>query len=213
MKTRFSATAVSACLLLGFMSVLPQPSVRAADAKAELTDNPAYQAWAGYKPGTFVTHDNVTEYTMEGAPTANKMTMTRTTKLVELTADKAVVETSSSVQTPMGKQQSPMHKMEIPAKISKEKADLPMGIPAEASVEIKDMKKGTDTIEVKGEKLETTTQEFTAVVKQGEQEITSHAKVWSTNKVPGGLVKMETNVDKPIKVSNTMNVTDYKIEK
>ena len=85
------AVMVGACVLMllamGVVwALMPQRSVALAQ---ELVDNPVYQSWAKGKPGTTVT------LSQEIIAMGSMRRMDMTSKLVELTPAKAVVETTS----------------------------------------------------------------------------------------------------------------------
>ena len=176
---------------------------------ADLVDNPAYKAWAPYKPGSYVTKSGKTEMTL---PTGVRTTGTQITmKLLEVTPDKVVVELSMTLTTGGRKVEPPVVKQEFPAKVEKGYEYLPQDT-AMTKPEISDVKTGTDTVEINGKSLETTTYEATAKSTRNGRETVSHFKIWRNETIPGGVVKLETTVPAPTHSTTTMLVTDYKAE-
>lgn len=182
-------------------------------AQAELVDNPAYQHWAKYKAGTFTTYKMTMEVPGMPAGMAGQ-SHTLTNKLVEITPEKATVETSMAMGIPGAPNRS--SKQVIPAKIEKEKvedADFKSNNPQAKDIKVKDIKTGTDKVDVKGETLDTVTREATIESSQEGETMVAKTKVWTTDKVPGGLVKMETNAEKPMTMKTSMILGDYHVEK
>lgn len=166
---------------------------------ADKIDNPMYKMWASYKPGTYVTMKSETD--MGGT----KSTSTTTTKLIEVTADKLVLEMTmtSKVEVPG---------VDIPATTNTMKQDVPakMDKPAEQKTDEKapKPKEGEEELTVNGKKIKCKWIEMT--MEQGGTKTVS--KSWTSDEVPGKTVKTETKMDgtdKPI----TMVVTDFKIVK
>jgi hypothetical protein len=131
-------------------------------------DNPQYKAWSKCKPGAFVKFKMTTE--VAGTKTESEMT----TKLVELSAEKAVVETAMV----FGGNALPGAKQEIPAKIKK----------VEGQANVEKPKEGEEEIEVAGKKVKAKWVEST--IDAGGTKTVS--KVWMSDEVPGGTVKVET---------------------
>lgn len=149
-------------------------------APEPMVDNPHYLAWSKHKPGTQVDLD------MNLLAGGQRVTTNVTMTLLELTPEKAVVQSVAKMNIPgfpNAQEQKQEHTFQ--AKVPKseaEAADLPPG----ASGESKDV--GTETIQVNGKSYETQVREFTGTV-QGQ---TATGKIWRSDQVPGGLVKMES---------------------
>ncbi len=182
-------------------------------AHAELVDNPVYQYWAKYKAGTFTTFKMEMEIPGVPAGMAGKGT-TITNKLAEISPEKAVVEITLAIDAPGVPARA--HKQEIPAKIEKDKldaAEFQAQNPQAKDVKITDVKVGKDKIDVKGETLEVITREATMETTQQGQTIVAKIKTWTTDKIPGGMVKMVANTEKPMPMKNTTTLSDYHLEK
>lgn len=164
----------------------------------EMIDNPMYKQWAKYKPGTFVTMKSTSE--MAGTKTES----TVTTTLKSVTPEKIVV--TMEVVSKMGDQEykMPAQEMEYPAKIKKEDMD-----DVQKAKDKPDTKKGKETVEVAGKKLATNWTE----VKIDNEKMTTVTKMWESEEVPGGLVKMETDMKKPMAGKVKMIVVKFEVKK
>ena len=207
---RYALRLLAACLILGCSSA----------AFAELVDNPAYQNWAKFKPGSGVTFKQSTTVSVMG-PTAMESTITQ--KLVTVKPDSVTVE----VTTSQGVTSSSKTTTVIPAKI--EKGLEYIGPPEpDTKVEVKDMKEGKDTIDVKGAKVDAATHEFTVTMTQIPattpatnpaivlvDTMTLKAKVWTSPTVPGGMIKTEQNgtMGQMGDMKSTITLVDFTIAK
>ncbi len=174
--------------------------------RAEQVDNPAYTSWAKFKPGTTVTYSQSSDMAMPAGMAAPQMTITE--QLVEVKPEGVTLEVSSEM-TMMGQTHaSPPRQQDVPAKIDKENVGMPQNVKGE----VKDMKEGTDKVDVNGKSVDATTREMTVVATEP-QPMTAHIKMWQTADVPGGTVKVVTEVQEPMKMTSTMTLADVKIVK
>jgi hypothetical protein len=158
-------------------------------AEEEMVDNPTYKSWAKQKVGTAVTHEQST-----AAGAAGTFKSTLTSKLLEVNEDKAVVEISVKLDI-AGAPAPPAQKQNILAKIKKSQlgiGEIPEGMKAEAK------EKGKEKVSAGGKSYECKVMEFTA---EGNG-VKSKGKSWTSEEVPGSLVKMES--------TTTVNGTDMK---
>jgi hypothetical protein len=175
--------------------------------RAEQVDNPAYTSWAKYKPGTTVTYKQSMEMEMKMPMAMPQITITE--KLVEVKPDAVVLEVSSQSTGGMGGPHNMApHQQEIPAKIEKEKAEVPSSVKGE----VKDVKQGKDKIDVNGKSVDATTTEMTVEATEP-RAMTAHVKVWRAEEVPGGMVKTVTDVQSPMKTTSTMSLESFNIVK
>jgi len=181
-------------------------------ALAELVDNSAYQSWAACKPGSSVTYKTTVKMEMEGM---EGMTPTTTVeqKLVSITPEHAEVSFSTTMTMAGQTRSMPGATIKIPAKIEKETLAAGDVSQLTEKPKITDMKESKEALEVKGKKVETTKYEFTMEVTQQGQTIVAKVKNWVSKDVPGGMVKMEKNMDKPVKMTNITELADYNIIK
>jgi hypothetical protein len=176
---------------LGMMGLLAVAGTASAQE-----DNPAYKSWAKHKPGTSVTLKNVSE--MMGQKTEMEMTST----LVEVTPEKAVVEVKTSMDMGGTKTDMPAQKQEIPAKATADQPADPMEAAKKMGAEVKDL--GEETVTVAGNSYKAKVME-TKMDQQG-MKITS--KIWTSEEIPGMLVKMESNTEGSMTSTNKMEVTN-----
>ncbi len=146
-------------------------------AHAEMVSNPEYENWSRFKPGAMSK--------LEANSVANGQTMksVMTNKLLEVTPEKAVVE-SSAVMEMMGQtMQGPSMKREVPAKIDQNQ------LPKTPTGETADPKtsKTEETVTAAGKEYKCKVTE-TVHENNGTKAI---AKAWMCDEVPGGLVKSE----------------------
>lgn len=161
----------------------------------ELVDNPAYQAWARFKPGTSVTLTS--ETSMAGMST--KVDMTH--KLAELTPEKAVVETT--VAMPQGNN---TNKMEILAKVKKEDVRDPAQLPPGVKGQMKVLP--DEEVKVLDKTYKCKVVEFTG--QQQEMEISG--KSWTCPDIPGQLAKLETRMGGQMSGTTQLTVTALTIK-
>jgi len=135
----------------------------------ELRDNPEYQAWAAFAPGSWVEYRDA----IVGEP--HPPDHRTTTKLVQITPEKIVLEVLVKLRT-NEKTSEFTQKVEIPAK---DKV-------THASAE-----KGEDEVEVDGKKLKCAWEKWT-IESQGKK---GTKKIWLHPDVPGRLVKEEVQME------------------
>jgi hypothetical protein len=169
--------------------MLATPLWAAAPAE-ENVDNPAYQAWSKFNPGTSVTQQ--TETTLRGAVTVMEMTQ----RLIEVSPEKITLESTMKYQQTVRTQ-----KREIAAKVKKAEAraaeDMPAGV-------IGEMKALPDERIVVGEKaLDCKVVAFTG--KDKGQDVSG--TIWTSSSMPGRLVKSETHSQGPTEITNKSTTT------
>jgi hypothetical protein len=162
---------------------------------AEQIDNPQYKSWAKFKEGTSVTIHVTTD--MAGSKTEMDTTMT----LVSLTADKAVVESKSSIVVADSKIDMPADKMDVPAKIDKPKTTATGTAPAATT--------SNEEVDVAGTKVKCVVTTTTTSSKG----VTTISKIWTSDQVPGSTVKSETTADGgTVKGASSITVTAMTIK-
>jgi len=157
-------------------------------------DNPTFANWAKFKAGTSVT------LKMTNDASGVKSASTMTTKLVEVTADELTVETTTESEvmgmkftTPSAKQ---VHKktIEVPANVKVPE----VGAKPEGTTE-----EGTETLKVGATEMMTKWYKYKAKTPAGDID----SQLWTSDEVPGMLVKMVTKGDK---FSSTLELTELK---
>lgn len=164
----------------------------------DTVDNPTYASWAKHKVGTIVVLKSTTSSAMFMSET------TITMKLLEVTADKVVIETAGKsklagmdVELPPSKQDYPKS---IPLAKGVKKEDVAAGRPAGTT------KEGTETMKVGGQDVKAKWYEYE--VKANGSDV--KAKMWLSDDVPGGLVKMESKVAAPVAADTKMELIEVK---
>ena len=153
-----------AFLMLAVAALLALPAIAEDAPKTKKIANPEYDNWAQFQVGAFV------EITTESETMGQKSTSTATTKLLELTKEKAVVETN------MGIEGVPPMRRDVPKEI-----EVPDPTPDAK------FKEGEETIDVAGTSMKCKTIESTTVT----GDMTGTSKVWMSEQVPGRTAKME----------------------
>jgi hypothetical protein len=164
----------------------------------EKIDNPTYASWAKHKVGT----TTVLKSTTSGAMFSSESTIT--TKLVEVTADKVVVEMTVKSKAAGKDFDLPPMKQEYPKTI-----ELPKGAKKETFATGKPegtTKEGTETVKVGGQELKTKWYEYE--VKANGMDI--KAKMWMSDDVPGAMVKMESKVAAQVAGETKMELIEFK---
>ena len=184
MKTLVTRLALSAAVLGVWVSV---------SIAEDKIDNPEYQRWAAFEPGASVTMRIVAE------SQGGKTEMIQTTKLTSKTAAEATVETATEMQAGGKTMTLPPQTRVIPAKMDKPPE------PADPAAKPK-VTQGSDELTIAGKTLQCQWIETTMVV--GGQ--TAVTKVWQSDQVPGGQVKMVSRIDGPNgSATTTMELTAF----
>jgi hypothetical protein len=139
---------------------------------AETVDGVEYKRWSDCKEGSWVTH-SVTATDHEG----KKREFEATTKLVEISPEKLVLETTEKE----GAKSKTLPKKDWPAKVDKK---------AEAKGE---RKEGDEEIEVAGKKMKCHWESFKS---EGKGE-TVEAKDWFSDEIPGKVARHELTKSGP----------------
>ena len=162
-----------------------------AAAQDEMEDNFEFKAWAKQKPGAWV------KWSSETNTGAMKMTSDVTWKLKELTAEKAVVEETTSVNLGGKTPSEHTSTRTVPAKVKK-------GTTSDgAKFEV--LKEGDEEITIKGRAIRCHWVEMKLAGRA-----VSSTKVWRTDEIVGGAAKTTIKHDDAAKMTMTMTVTDWK---
>ena len=146
---------------------------------AEDVANPEYTGWSAFKVGASSTTETTT---VSGGSTT---TMKSTTKLVELTDAKAVVETTITMSVGGKDMDMPATKRDVPAKVAK------VDPPADAPKTAPKTTEGDEEVAVGDQKIACHWIEVTTET----EGMKSKSKTWSSKSVPGGLVMMESTTE------------------
>lgn len=164
----------------------------------EKIDNPEFTSWSKFKKGTSTT------LKMTASSGDTKTESTITTTLLEVGEDKLVVETTSVSKFNGMEFKGPAMKRDVTKTI-----ELPKGVKKEDFKGEKPpgtYEEGTETVKVGGTEVKTKWYKFKAEVEGNKTE----SKMWTSEEVPGMMVKMEATTTG--KISNTvkMELTEFK---
>ena len=156
-------------------------------------ENPMYTQWAKFNPGTSVT----IAMTSDNAGQTSKME-TKTT-LKDKSDDKLTLETAMSMDAGGQKMDMPAQSIEVKKMIDDPAAAAP-NAPADAPKPV--TKTSEESVTVVGGTFKAKVTEST--VDAGGSKIVS--KTWTSDDVPGGVVKMEATTDGAAKSSTKMEL-------
>src|SRR5439155_12998084 len=164
----------------------------------EKVDNPEFANWSKFKKGTSVTLKATSDVA------GMKSESTITTTLVDVTADKVVVEMSTATTANGMEFKTPALKRDIlkaiPLPPGAKKEDFAPGkVPG--SVE-----EGTETIKVAGKEYKT--KWYKTKNSAGGNDI--EGKMWMTEEVPGMIVKVESSTKGAVASKSTMELVEVK---
>jgi hypothetical protein len=181
--------AVTVCATSTSLAQAPAPTTTPSPA-AEMVPSPQYTSWAKHKPGTTVTMKS--DVNTGGVA----MTMDLTQTLKEVTPDKAVVEVGMKMN--MGNMAPPETKQtnEIAAKVAKGHEVIPADFQGSAK------QVANETIQVAGKSYDCIVYEISGESQEGK----STGKIWHTPEIPGGMAKMQVQIEGQMPTTMTMNV-------
>jgi hypothetical protein len=185
---RYSKVIALCALALSFAMV----SIARADD--DMIDNPAYQAWAKFKPGTLV------KYSTDTNAMGNSSSMKTTQTLTAITPDKATVQVKMSMVVAGNKMDMPAQPaQDIPAKIKKADSSAnPSPATTAPDVSTEDVQAAGKTYSCKK-----------TTVTSDQNGMKSTVTTWTCEDVPGSVVKMESEVTGTMTASTKMILTDF----
>ena len=154
----------------------------------------ASNPWGSFKVGSYVTLKSTVSMQVMG----KAMDTTSQTKmtLAELTADKAIIDVEATVMGNTSKS-----RMEVPL------TGTAPGMPAANNgTPTGQVKTGTDTVTVAGKSLDCKTIEFESDA--GGNKV--NAKTWTSDQVPGGVVKSVSTSTGTANTTTTVEAVEYK---
>jgi len=167
----------------------------------EMIDNPQYEHWSQFKPGTYVV-------TRSKQVAAGQTTETEVkTELKSVSKEKVVLEMTSVTKMQGQEIAMPPQTFEHPAKY--EKPELPEGEAEDAETEKPKTKEGEEKIEVAGKKMDT---KWYEVVSDNEG-FKTHSKSWMSEDMPGQVVKSVTEMVGEMPMNVETRVIEFKVIK
>jgi hypothetical protein len=161
-------------------------------------DNPEFASWAKFKKGTSVTLKSTSE--LMGMTTEVLLTTT----LVEIGADKLVVETATVAKVNGMEFKTPATKRDVMKTFT-----LPKGVKKEEAAAGKPpgtTEEGTETLKVAGVEVKTKWYKYAAEV----DKVKSEGKTWMSDDMPGLLVKSEMTITGAFASKTKMEVIEFK---
>lgn len=153
-------------------------ALAAAAGRADTIDNPAFKSWSKFKPGTTITMKTESEFSKM------KSEIVIVSKLVEVGADKCVIEVETITKVNGMEFKAPAMKQDVPKTF-----DVPKPKDGEKppKVEAPDVTKeeGKETLKIGTTEVKTTWTKYKTKTKEGEHE----GQTWMSDDVPGGLVR------------------------
>lgn len=167
----------------------------------EMIDNPQYEHWSQFKPGTYVV-------TRSKQVAAGQTTETEVkTELKSVSKEKVVLEMTSVTKMQGQEIAMPPQTFEHPAEY--EKPESPES-EAEAPESVKPKtKEGEEKIEIAGKKMDT---KWYEVVSDNDG-IKTHSKSWMSDDMPGQVVKSVTKMAGEMPMNVETQVVDFKVIK
>ena len=161
-------------MILGLLTVA---SARAQDPQQEMVDNPHYQQWHNYKPGSTVVREERTKAAdSESSEVPDEKRITY--KLLKADDKEVVVEMVVMERAPLGYVQEAPTRYIFPAKVSRQ--DL------ERQMQMSGAKTGEETVNLEGRDVKARTMTGTIKEPDGTEK---QYKLWLSDEVPGAIVK------------------------
>ncbi len=186
---------MNARILIGALALLVAGQV-APSLAYEMGDNPEYKSWASFKAGSMVTLKMISD------AGGNKTEMTNTMELLEISGDKAVIQTTTVMVVAGNEMKMPPQKREIMAKMK-------MAEPAANTKEGPKAKESSEDVTVEGTTYKCKVTESTNEANG----VKSVAKSWTSDEVPGGLVKMESTSSGAMSAKTSLTLVKAKAVK
>jgi hypothetical protein len=162
-------------------------------------ENPMYTQWAKFKPGTSVT------LATESNTAGQTSKMETKTTLKDLTDDKLTLETAMSMDAGGQKMDMPAQTMEVKKMIDDPAAAAGAAGQAQANMPKPDTKTSDESVTVAAGTFKTKLTEATMDV-GGNKTV---SKTWTSDEVPGGVVKMEATSDGQMKSTTKMELKAF----
>jgi hypothetical protein len=167
--------------------------VASSAAQEKKIDNPEYTSWAKFKPGT------TTKMKMATEVGGSKSESAITSKLVEVAADKLVLEVETET-TVMGQSfKAPATKRDVPKQLSVGTAPA---TPTPAPTSALSTEEGAETLKLAGIEVKTKWRKYTTTAGGNE----TVGQVWMSDDVPNGVVKSVTT---SAAFSSTMELVEF----
>ena len=194
--------------LCGIILCGPGGAAAQADDKDQKVDSPIYKHWAKFKPGAFSVAK--TQRASKGV----KAEFTVTTTLKEITPERVVVELQIVTVGSDEKMEMLPKKQAYPAMIEKDEArkmeamEHPKKGDKVEGAEVLDVTQGEEEIKVGEQKIKCRLLETKS--KQGEQTVST--KTWTSDQVPGQVVKTVVTMEGPTEMTSETSLVKYSVD-
>jgi hypothetical protein len=185
-----------ACVLV-IAAVLSSAGLGKAD---DLVENPEYTSWSKFKTGTSVSIKSTS------LAAKKSIEVIITSKLIEVTPDKVVIETTSLLKDKAKDFSPPAEKREIP-----KLTPLPKGLSREDFAANKPrgtVEEGDETLKLAGLEIKTKWYKYQADVEGTKLE----GKLWVSREIPGLTVKGEMSTSGNFSTSAKLELSEFKKE-
>ena len=164
----------------------------------ETIENAEFTSWSKFKKGTTIT--TKVSQTAGGMTTETTFTLT----LADVAADKVVLDSSTVIKAMGMEFKQPAVKRDVPKTIA-----LPKGTPKPPAPGTKPegtYGEGTETLKVGGTEVKAKWYK----VKSDMGGIKSDVKMWVSEDIPGGMVKMEATTSAPAASESKLEIVEFK---
>lgn len=175
------AVAVCSPALAQITSRSASQPARPPASRPALVENPEYQNWAGFKPGTVIKRRLLSD--ADGVKTESVSTFT----LKEVGADRVIVDSYITIITHGSEQRRSPQSRAIAARVPKPDADRQLNESGKQG-------EGEEEIECAGRKWKTRWVE----VEKKAGDIITRTRTWTSKDAPGSIVKRRQQIDGPV---------------
>lgn len=175
-------------------------AIAAPAAAQDTVDNPVYASWAKFKPKTAVVLKSVATTSIMGNESKTETEITYT--LTELTDEKAVIEMTSVTKVMGNEIKSPAIKLSHLKKVPKPAP----AVPPEGQKAAPKPEEGTETVKVGGTEYKAKWMKVKSSANGNESE----SKTWTSDEIPGTMLKSETTITGTFSTKSVMEVIEVK---
>ena len=182
------------CLISAALFALATSAGSAQDS----VDNGEFTVWSKYKKGASIT------IKMSSIAAGMNTELTTTTTLIEVGADKLVIEQTAISKIAGMEFKTPAAKRDVPKKVT-----IPKGVKLPPTPDKKPegtYDEGTETLKIAGMEVKTKWYKYRSEM----DGLKTEAKLWVADEIPGGLVKMEAKTTGLIDSTSTMELVEFK---
>lgn len=165
--------------------------------RADTIENPEFKQWAAFKSGTSIVMSMTSEF--NGTKSASKIG----TKLLEVGADKIVLEVETATVVNGMEFKGPPTKREVTKTIEIPKVEGAQATPKPGVKPEGTTEEGTETVKIGDVEVKTKWTKYKSKTPAGEVE----GQTWMSDEIPGGMFKSET---KTATITSKMVIVEFK---